>query len=75
MSAIEVAYQLKGTARFMIGSEGVSFIDSWPYRQMLKRILNFVDRTKGGAARREDAGSRSTTKRPETRTPTTRATL
>jgi hypothetical protein len=54
MSAIEVAYQLKGTARFMIGSEGISFIDSWPYRQMLKRILNFVDRLKGGEAQRED---------------------
>jgi Clostripain family len=54
MSAVEVAYQLKGTARFMIGSEGVSFIDSWPYRQLLKRILNFVDRARGGEAKRED---------------------
>src|ERR1700749_75476 len=37
MSAIEVAYQLRGTAKYMIGSEGVAFINSWPYRQMLKR--------------------------------------
>lgn len=54
MSAIEVAYQLKGTARFMLGSEGVSYVGSWPYRQMLKRIFNFVDRAKGGLRRRKD---------------------
>ncbi len=54
MSAIEVAYQLKGTARFMLGSEGISYVGSWPYRQMLKRIFNFVDRAKGGLRRRRD---------------------
>lgn len=54
MSAVEVAYQLRGTARFMLGSEGISYVGSWPYRQMLKRIFNFVDRAKGGLRRRRE---------------------
>lgn len=54
MSAIEVAYQLRGTAKFMLGSEGISYVGSWPYRQMLKRIFNFVERGKSGLRRRGD---------------------
>lgn len=47
MSAIEVAYQLKGTAKFMMGSEGISYVGSWPYRQMLKSIFTTVELTNG----------------------------
>jgi hypothetical protein len=36
MSAVEVAYQLKGTANYMMASEGLSFVGAWPYRQMLQ---------------------------------------
>jgi len=43
MSAIEVAFELKGTARYMMATEGESFVDSWPYRQLLKKILNTID--------------------------------
>jgi len=43
MSAIEVAYQLKGAARYLLATEGVSFVGSWPYRQMLKKILYEID--------------------------------
>ena len=43
MSAIEVAYQLKGTANYMMGSEGLSFIGAWPYRRMLQKIFTAVD--------------------------------
>ena len=39
MSALEVAYQLQGTARYMMASEGPAFIGSWPYRQILIRIF------------------------------------
>ena len=39
MSAVEVAYQLKGTARYMMASEGLSFVGAWPYRQMLQKIF------------------------------------
>jgi cysteine peptidase C11 family protein len=43
MSAIEVAYELRGTAKYMMATEGVSFVASWPYRQLLKKLLNTVD--------------------------------
>jgi hypothetical protein len=43
MSAVEVAYQLKGTANYMMGSEGFSFIGAWPYRRMLQKIFNAVN--------------------------------
>jgi hypothetical protein len=43
MSAIEVAYQLKGTANYMMASEGISFVGSWPYRQLLKKIFNTIE--------------------------------
>ena len=46
MSAVEVAYQLKGTANYMMGSEGFSFVGAWPYRRMLQKIFNVVDKGK-----------------------------
>ena len=39
MSAVEVAYQLKGTASYMMASEGLSFVGAWPYRQMVQKIF------------------------------------
>ena len=42
MSAIEVAYELKGKANYMIASEGLSFIGGWPYRQLLLRTYSFL---------------------------------
>jgi len=44
MSAVEVAYQLKGTARYMMASEGLSFVGAWPYRQMLQKIFSTIDK-------------------------------
>jgi len=46
MSAVEVAYQLKGTARFMMASEGTSFLNSWPYRQLLKKTFKTIKTAK-----------------------------
>ena len=46
MSAIEVLYELKDTARYMMATEGVSFVTSWPYRQLMKKLLNAIDATK-----------------------------
>ena len=43
MSAVEVAYQLKGKAKYMIASEGLSFVGAWPYRQMLLKIFYAID--------------------------------
>lgn len=47
MSALEVAYQLKGTAKYMMATEGVAFVSSWPYRQVMKRVLNTIQEAKG----------------------------
>lgn len=46
MSGIEVAFELKDTAKYMMATEGESFVASWPYRQLLKKILNAIDDTK-----------------------------
>lgn len=55
MSALEVAYQLRDTANYMIAPEGLSYIGSWPYRQLLKNIFNDVD----GATRPAREGARN----------------
>jgi hypothetical protein len=44
MSAVEVVYQLKGFASYMLASQGISFVGSWPYRQMLTSIYEAIDR-------------------------------
>ena len=44
MSAIEVAYELKGSARYMMASEGLSYVGSWPYRQLLKKIFTTTEK-------------------------------
>ncbi len=56
MSAIEVAYQLKGTASYMIASEGPSVVNSWPYRQLLKKIFNTVEDPKPTARQEAEKG-------------------
>lgn len=43
MSAIEVAYQLKGTAKCLLASEGTSYIGGWPYRQLLIELFNGIN--------------------------------
>lgn len=47
MSAVEVAYQLKGTANYMMASEGLSFVGAWPYRQMLQKIFFTIENADG----------------------------
>jgi hypothetical protein len=39
MSALEVAYELKDSANYMLASQGPAFVGSWPYRQILMRIF------------------------------------
>ena len=51
MSAIEVLYELRGVARYMMATEGISFVTSWPYRQLLKKILNAIDVTTSNKAK------------------------
>lgn len=40
VSSMEVAYELQGTAKYMLASQGPAFVGSWPYRQILVRIFN-----------------------------------
>ena len=40
VSSVEVAYELQGTAKYMLASQGPAFVGSWPYRQILVRIFN-----------------------------------
>jgi Clostripain family len=39
MSALEVAYELKETASYMLAAQGPAFVGSWPYRQILMRVF------------------------------------
>ena len=43
VSSLEVAYELKDTANYMLASQGPTFVGSWPYRQILIRIFKEVD--------------------------------
>jgi len=43
MSGVEIAYELKGTANYMLASQGISFVGSWPYRQLLTKIFKAVE--------------------------------
>jgi hypothetical protein len=43
VSAVEVAYELQETARYMLASQGTAFVGSWPYRQMLKRVFEALE--------------------------------
>jgi hypothetical protein len=40
MSSLEVAYELQGTAHYMLASQGPAFVGSWPYTRILMRIFN-----------------------------------
>jgi hypothetical protein len=57
MSSVEVAYQLRGTANYMMAHQGPAFVNSWNYRQLLKKILNTINREKriaGNKARNDE---------------------
>src|SRR5215213_2334791 len=48
VSSLEVAYELQGTANYMLASQGPTFVGSWPYRQILIRIFNDLVEHQGG---------------------------
>jgi cysteine peptidase C11 family protein len=43
VSSLEVAWELKETANYMLASQGPTFVGSWPYRQILVRIFKEVE--------------------------------
>jgi hypothetical protein len=46
MNSVELVHQLAGTARYMLGTQGMAFPGSWPYRQLLKKIFCAIERDK-----------------------------
>jgi hypothetical protein len=46
MSSAEVAFQLQGTANYMLASQGPAFVGSWPYREILIRVFDDVNNGK-----------------------------
>ena len=44
MSSAEVAYELQGTANYLLASQGPAFVGSWPYRQILIRVFKALER-------------------------------
>ena len=40
MSALEVAYELKGAANYMLASQGPAYVGNLPYKQILIRVFN-----------------------------------
>lgn len=42
LSALEVACELKDSANYILGSQGPSFVGSWPYREILIRVFKDV---------------------------------
>lgn len=44
MSSAEVAYELGGLASYMLASQGPAFVGSWPYRQILIRVFNDLNK-------------------------------
>lgn len=44
MSSLEVAYELKGIANYMLAAQCPTSVGSWPYKQILIRVLNDLER-------------------------------
>ncbi|HKO41731.1 MAG TPA: clostripain-related cysteine peptidase [Pyrinomonadaceae bacterium] len=70
MSSVELLYELEGSARYMIGTQGPAFPGSWPYRQLLKKILLAIDqsvdaRNGNGARRRVQGRNGGPTQQPD----------
>lgn len=40
LSGLEVAYELKDSAKYMLASQGPAFVASWPYLHILMRVFN-----------------------------------
>lgn len=49
MSSLEVAYELRDTAKYMLASQGPAFVGSWPYKPILIRVFNDVKKNSRGA--------------------------
>ena len=50
MSALEVAYELKGAANYMLGSQGPMYVGNLPYKQILMRVFDDLKARDNNAA-------------------------
>jgi cysteine peptidase C11 family protein len=39
MNSLEVVYEIEGSAKYMLASQGPSFVGSWPYKQLLIKLF------------------------------------
>ena len=46
VSSMEVAFELRKTAKYMLASQGATFVGSWPYREILLRVFKDLKRYK-----------------------------
>lgn len=46
MSGAEVAFELRDKANYMMASQGPMYVGSWPYRQILIRLFNDVEKAR-----------------------------
>ena len=46
MSSMEVAYELKGAANYMLASQGPMYVGNLPYKQILMRVFSDVEEQK-----------------------------
>jgi hypothetical protein len=44
VASAEVAYELRDTARYMLASQGTAFVGNWPYKQLLRRIFDSLEK-------------------------------
>jgi cysteine peptidase C11 family protein len=40
MNSLEVVYEIQRSAKYMLASQGPSFVGSWPYKQLLIQLFN-----------------------------------
>lgn len=48
MSSAEVGYEMKDATKYLLASQGPAFVGSWPYRHILIRIFNDLEKFGGG---------------------------
>lgn len=63
MSALEVAYELKGAANYMMASQGPMYVGNLPYRQILTRIFNDLKDRDDDAAQNDQPTSAASSAR------------
>lgn len=62
MGGLEVAYELQGTANYMLAAQGPSFVGNWPFGQILIAIFNKIERLAAAKQGTKKSGNGSSSK-------------